>query len=297
MHVGRDRIGKRSLRDRRLGHRVIEASAAVADVEMDTTLFRFQRRRQQLAILNDVGELAGDVGRPGVAMREDVAGSQQVKDLRHELRRLDAADMAHDLRAGARHLAGLDRAFERLDAMLGDHVLRHAHLDAQRDVGVLRDGPRRRLDLREVDVVQLADREPGEAHVGDVHERVEPRAGRRDDKAPIGREVVRARVAGGHGRRGSLERHELVGGNADGGAVRKRVRVQIDEAGRHQPPGGVDDSERPLGGNIGLHDLDQAVANADVTHTAQALAGVEDVATLDQQVELVVGAHRRVDCR
>jgi hypothetical protein len=49
-------------------------------------------------------------------VREDVAGAQQVEDLGHELRRRHAADVAHDLRAAARDLAGADRALERLDA-------------------------------------------------------------------------------------------------------------------------------------------------------------------------------------
>ena len=97
--VGGDRVGRRALRDRRLGHRVVEAAAAVADVEVHAALLGFERRRQQLAVLHDVGELAGDVGRAGVAMRQDVARPQQVEDLRHELRRLDAADVAHDLGA------------------------------------------------------------------------------------------------------------------------------------------------------------------------------------------------------
>ena len=36
--VGGDRVGRRALRDRRLGHRVVEAAAAVADVEDDAAL-------------------------------------------------------------------------------------------------------------------------------------------------------------------------------------------------------------------------------------------------------------------
>ena len=47
--------------DRRLGDRVVEAAAAVADVEDHAALLGRERRRQQLAVLHDVGELAGDV--------------------------------------------------------------------------------------------------------------------------------------------------------------------------------------------------------------------------------------------
>ena len=49
-----------------LGHRVVEAAAAVADVEDHAALLGRERRRQQPAVLHDVGEGAGDVGRAGI---------------------------------------------------------------------------------------------------------------------------------------------------------------------------------------------------------------------------------------
>ena len=42
--------------DRRLGDGVVEAAAAVADVEDHAALLCVERRRQQLAVLHDVGE-------------------------------------------------------------------------------------------------------------------------------------------------------------------------------------------------------------------------------------------------
>ena len=45
-------------------------------------------------------------GRAGISVGEDVARPQQVEDLRHQRGRLDAADVAHDLAAGAGLLAG-----------------------------------------------------------------------------------------------------------------------------------------------------------------------------------------------
>jgi hypothetical protein len=57
-------------------HRVVEAAAAVADVEHHAALLGRQRRGQQLAVLDDVGELAADVGRAGVGMGQHVAGTQ-----------------------------------------------------------------------------------------------------------------------------------------------------------------------------------------------------------------------------
>ena len=71
--------------DRHLRHRVVEAAAAMADVENHAALLGGERRRQQLAVLHDVGELAGDVGRAGIGMRQHVARPQQVEDLRHQL--------------------------------------------------------------------------------------------------------------------------------------------------------------------------------------------------------------------
>ena len=49
-----------------LRHRVVEAAAAVADVEDDAALLGGQRRRQQLAVLHDVGERTADVGSAGI---------------------------------------------------------------------------------------------------------------------------------------------------------------------------------------------------------------------------------------
>jgi hypothetical protein len=61
--------------------------------------------------------------------------------------------------------------------------------------------------------------------------------------------------------------------------------MQNDEALCHESARGVDHFQRPLGANIGLHDLDHPVADPDVAHTAQ--TRVEDVAALDEQIERV----------
>ena len=80
--------------------------------------------------------------------------------------------------------------------MLGDDVLAHAHLDAEHEVGVLRYGLGRRIGLGIVDVVELRDRESGQADVGDVHEGVEARTRLADDRAAEGGDVVGSCVAG-----------------------------------------------------------------------------------------------------
>src|SRR5205809_264767 len=78
--------------------------------------------------------------------------------------------------ASAGDLAGADRALPRLDAGLVDDVLRHAHLDADRDVRVLRHRAPGLLGMREAEVEKLGLGEAGEADVRDVHEGVEARA-------------------------------------------------------------------------------------------------------------------------
>ena len=128
-------------------------------------------------------------------MGQHVAGAEQVQDLGHQLARLDPADMAHHLRAGAGALASCDGALERLEPVLRDHVLGHAHLDADRHVGVLCERFGAGLHLREVDVIELWHREGREPDIRDVHESVEPGARLRRDVSAKGREVVRARVA------------------------------------------------------------------------------------------------------
>src|SRR6266446_1142161 len=58
MYVGRDGVWRTSLRNGDFCHSVIEAASAVADIEDDATLLGCQRRRQQAAVLNDIGEIA-----------------------------------------------------------------------------------------------------------------------------------------------------------------------------------------------------------------------------------------------
>jgi hypothetical protein len=58
----------------------------------------------------------------------------------------------------AASLRSRDRPLQRLNAVLGDHGLRHAHLRADRDVGVLGDVLGGRIHVGDVDVVELGNR-------------------------------------------------------------------------------------------------------------------------------------------
>ena len=64
MDVGRDRAGRAALRNRRFrGHRVVEAAAAVTDVEDERRAASPRGRRGQLSVLHDVGERQVDEAR------------------------------------------------------------------------------------------------------------------------------------------------------------------------------------------------------------------------------------------
>ena len=125
-----------------------------------------------------------------------------------------------------------------------------------------------------------------------MDEGVDPRPRLRHDVAAQRREVVDAGVARRNQRGGALKLRQFVGGNADRRAIGVDVAVQVDQAGRHQLARGVDGLGSAGGRNVGLDRLDHAPANADVALSPQRLAGVEHIAALDHEVELVVRPHR-----
>ena len=84
--------------------------------------------------------------------------------------------------------------------------------------------------------------------------------------------------------------HQLVGRDADAGG--EHVRMQVDEAGYDEPSGRVEHAIGACSRDIGLHGLDLAETHSDVAPGAQALAGIEHLAALDDEVELVVRPHR-----
>ena len=175
-----------------------------------------------------------------------------------------------------------------------DHVLRHPHLDADQKIRVLGERHGAGFHLRVVDIVELGDREGGQAVVGDVDEGIDPCARLRHDIAAQRGEVVDPGVACRHHRGGSLELHQFVGGNADRRAIRIDVAMQVDQAGRHQFARRIDGLQRALGRNLRLDRLDHAPADADVALAPQRLAGIEHVAALDHEIEFVRGTHRRL---
>ena len=99
--------GGQPLRDGGLGHGIIEAAAAMADIKDDAALFGGQRRRQHPTVLDDVCEIA--VRRTRIGVGQDVARPQQIEDLGHQRAGLDATDVHHDAAPGSGLLAGDDR--------------------------------------------------------------------------------------------------------------------------------------------------------------------------------------------
>ena len=124
----------------------------MTDIEDDTALLGRQSRRQQAAVLNDIGKIAGQVRRARIGMGQNISGPHQIENLRHQGTGLDAADVNHNSTARSRLFAGRDCPLQRLDAVLGDHVLRHAYLSADHDVAILGDGFRCRAHVRHVNV-------------------------------------------------------------------------------------------------------------------------------------------------
>ena len=67
--------------------------------------------------------------------------------------------------------------------------------------------------------------------------------------------------------------------------------VKVNETGHHEAVCGVDRPHGTGDRDVGLDCLDQAVANADVALGTKRPRGIENLAALDDEVELVVRAH------
>jgi hypothetical protein len=116
----------------------------------------------------------------------------------------------------------------------------------------------------------------------------------RHDIAAQRGQIVDPGVARRHHRGGALKLHQLVGGDADRRAVGIDMTVQVDQPRRHQFSRSIDRLRNAGGGNFVLDRLDHAPANTDIALSPQRLAGVEYVAALDHEVELVVRSHRSI---
>src|SRR5258705_13086959 len=112
MDVRRYGVRRTALRDGGFRDRIIEAAAAVTDIEHDAALLGGKRCRDEAAVLYDIGEGATGGRRACIAMGEDVAGTQGVEYLRHQRARLHAPDMTQHFAAGAGRLAGRNGTFE-----------------------------------------------------------------------------------------------------------------------------------------------------------------------------------------
>ena len=73
-----------------------------------------------------------------------------------------------------------------------------------------------------------------------MYEGVKACARLRGDVAPICCEVICARIAGGNAGGCACVGNEFVSRNADGGPIRKDVRVEIDKSRRHEFAGRIE---------------------------------------------------------
>ena len=196
MHIRRDRVRRAALCDGRLGDREIKTAATVSDVKDDAALLRGQSGRQQLAVLHDIGTHAQIVRCAGKTVRQHVARTQRVENLRHQRFVGHAADMAHDLARRARAFARENGAVQRFQPVLCNHVLTHAYFHAKHDVCILGHRAGGSVDLRVVDIKQLWHRKSRQPCHRNMHKSELPRARRGHHKSTIRSEVVRSRVAG-----------------------------------------------------------------------------------------------------
>ena len=279
MDVARYRVRPQALFNGGLGHGVVEAAAAMPDVDDHAALLGFQRGGDHLALLHRV------VAGAAVGMRQDVARAQQVEQLAQVAGRI--ADVAHEAPPGPRALECFERAPERLEAVGADHIERLAHLHAEQHVLVLCQRLGRQVDLRVVDVQHLTDRETGQPDRRDVQEAQDAAARLGDDVMLERREVVRTGIAGTDVRGGGRVGHQFIGRQPDRRALREHMGMQVDQARCDELARRVEH----LGGgrhcNVGLDSGDAGVADSDVATGMQVLARIDDVAALDDEVELV----------
>ena len=85
--------------------------------------------------------------------------------------------------------------------------------------------------------------------------------------------------------------HKLVCPDTDRRAIGIDVSVEIDEAWRHELPGGVEHAQSAGRGNFGLERFDNPVADPDIARASERLAWIEHLAAFDHQIELVVWSH------
>src|SRR5215467_119543 len=281
VEITRDGVGLASLLQRRLADRVVEAAAAVAHVEDHAALLRRLGGGNELSVLDDV------VARPAEGVRQDISRSQEIEEVRY--RAGGVADVAHDAKLRTGHAGGANGSPQGLQPVLAHHGLGHSHLDAERDVGILRHGLGAQVDVGVLDIDHLADltgsREPDG---GDVHEGKQACASLRPRPVREHAEVHGPRIARRHCRGRAGDADQLIGRetNAD---VWAEVRVEIDESRREQAAPRIDALGRAVDGDARSDQSDLAALDADVALAPQTLARIEHVGVGDDHVELEGG--------
>ena len=137
-----------ALRNRGFGDRVVEAAAAMPDVEHHAAFLRIERGRQgAFLFLDDVGELAHDVRRARISSasaRRRGSSVSRICDI--SSRRFDASDMAHHLRPGACELRTRAPRGAAAPGRVWPITLSDMRtLTPSDDIGVLRESSSRRL--------------------------------------------------------------------------------------------------------------------------------------------------------
>src|SRR5262249_11550285 len=136
------------------------------------------------------------------------------------------------------------------------------------------------VDPGPADVAQLgrdllrAARVLGHPDRGDVQEGDDARRGDLDDVAAEGREGRGAGRAGVDGGRAAAGQAVWIGLHAERRNAPEDVRVQIDQAGRDDRAGRVEQLARAAGGQVLAHGRDLVAVDRHVQHAVDPLAGI-----------------------
>ena len=168
-------------------------------------------------------------------------------------------------------------------------MLAGAYFHADDYLGVLACGSDHLARLTEPEIAALADRHrlreaenAGEGNV-DIGEDADLRA--LDNVAAKTEEVAGAGTAGIDEGGGAALGGEAVCIDAKRSAAPVDVAVQVDEAGRDDAAGGVDDTRGALGRDVGVDRRDPAIGDGEIARRVEAGCRIDEPAALYQEIE------------
>ena len=218
---------------------------------------------------------------PREAVGQDVARAQQREDLVQVRRSYPDVDHQRQLDLIGQ-LPGQAQRFE-TDPAGRLHI--DPGLDAQDGVAVGLHDLARQIEVAVVEVGQLVGGRD-EPDRRDVQEREDARLAPFDHMATEARKAVAARRPGVEPSGDPRARRDRIRLDSPVCGAPVDVRVQIEQAGRHHQPRGVQRRSDPLAGKGAVHRGDDAAPDPDVHPPQQPAAGVHHLAALDDQIKV-----------